>query len=180
MIVLLTGDSTDDPSFEHNHAYAMVNYDPSQNLPFEVFNPWGVNGGTDTGGVFRPGLVDANEGAIEDNFDADAWAWTGRLATSGGHLLATLPGVPGLEGASTTPAFVRDTNLHATVSSLAPQSLSTIQKSTTEEALLPADLGTAQEASHAKATWADVSSPSHVHEQDVIFSSDLGTLNTRV
>lgn len=56
------------------HAYAVVGYNPSNNLPFELYNPWGVpgevlfNGHQVWGGVF-----DANAAAIANLFASESF-----------------------------------------------------------------------------------------------------------
>jgi hypothetical protein len=47
LVVLGTAASTGHPNILHDHAYAIVGYNPSASQPFTLFNPWGINGGTD-------------------------------------------------------------------------------------------------------------------------------------
>jgi hypothetical protein len=47
LVVLGTGDRTGLATIEHNHAYAVVDYNASASQPFTIFNPWGINGGKD-------------------------------------------------------------------------------------------------------------------------------------
>jgi hypothetical protein len=80
LVVLATGDATGHPNIEHNHAYAVVGYDPSAGLPFTVFNPWGINGGHD-GANFIWGQFTANAAALQAYFYGGGW--TGEAARTG-------------------------------------------------------------------------------------------------
>jgi hypothetical protein len=74
-----------------SHAYAVVGYDPSSYLPFEVFNPWGTDGSgysSVTGGLYNSysmgdgwapgnsgkvyGLFWANAAFLSQNFDSQS------------------------------------------------------------------------------------------------------------
>jgi hypothetical protein len=67
-----------------NHCYAVVNYDPSRSLPFEVMNPWGtdVNGWAPGWSGTRYGLFIANAGFLLQNFP---WEFFGFVAAAGGQ-----------------------------------------------------------------------------------------------
>jgi hypothetical protein len=56
------------------HAYAMVNYSPSIALPFTLYNPWGLSGGTSSTGVHYPGLIEVNAAALQAYFAYDTVA----------------------------------------------------------------------------------------------------------
>ncbi len=43
LIVIWTGDNPVSPYIVPDHAYAVVGYNPSSNMPFEVYNPWGTD-----------------------------------------------------------------------------------------------------------------------------------------
>ena len=54
------------------HAYAMVGYDASSSTPFELFNPWGVNGGTDPNdGLHYPGEIDLTAATLSEYFSVE-------------------------------------------------------------------------------------------------------------
>jgi hypothetical protein len=59
-------DSLVDPDVVGNHAYALAGYDASTGK-FKLFNPWGVNGGTEDG-VFKPGYIELTWDEIQANF----------------------------------------------------------------------------------------------------------------
>jgi hypothetical protein len=83
LVVLATGNSTGNPNIEHNHAYAIVGYNPSASQPFTVFNPWGIYGGTDSGtGNFIRGQFTANGAALSTFFYGGGW--TGEAAETKG------------------------------------------------------------------------------------------------
>jgi hypothetical protein len=68
LVCIGTPDSSNiDPQLVGGHCYAVIGYDPSSSLPFEVFNPWGVRTYSMTGGQTY-GLFDANGTFLEDNF----------------------------------------------------------------------------------------------------------------
>src|SRR5262249_43060560 len=67
LVVLGTGDSTSDPHVEHNHAYAVVGYNPGADQPVTLFNPWGINGGSDHGNSIS-GQVSLNAKDLSANF----------------------------------------------------------------------------------------------------------------
>jgi Calpain family cysteine protease len=48
LVVLGTGNTTTNINVEHNHAYAVIGYNSASTTPFTLFNPWGINGGTDS------------------------------------------------------------------------------------------------------------------------------------
>jgi hypothetical protein len=68
LVVLGTPSTTAIPTIEHNHAYAVVGYDPNAAMPFTVFNPWGIKGGTGDNGQYIWGQFTANGAAIAANF----------------------------------------------------------------------------------------------------------------
>ncbi len=66
-----------------SHCYALVNYTPSNSLPFEVYNPWGT---TSSGYAPEPenghqvyGLFTANSAFIAQNFSGQSFG-TGAAA----------------------------------------------------------------------------------------------------
>ena len=69
LVVLCTG-SPADSRIVGNHCYAMVNYDPSNSLPFEIFNAWGTDSDGwapgHSGTIF--GLFIANAPFVSENF----------------------------------------------------------------------------------------------------------------
>jgi hypothetical protein len=68
LVCIDTPDSSGiDPQLVGGHCYAVVGYDPSSSLPFEVLNPWGVRTYDMTGGQYY-GLFTANGTFLEENF----------------------------------------------------------------------------------------------------------------
>jgi len=69
LIVLATGATTVDSRIVPDHAYAVVGYTASNNLPFQVFNPWGTtSNGTPQGDPNVYGLFYATAGFLSQNF----------------------------------------------------------------------------------------------------------------
>ena len=56
-----------------DHCYAIVGYNPSSSMPFELFNPWGINTYSQTDGKTY-GYFVANGGYLEANFTTYAFA----------------------------------------------------------------------------------------------------------
>ena len=56
-----------------DHCYAVVGYNPSSSMPFELFNPWGINTYSETGGKTYGSFV-AGGGYLEANFTTYAFA----------------------------------------------------------------------------------------------------------
>ena len=77
-----------------DHCYAVIGYNPSSSMPFEVFNPWGVRTSSMTNGQTY-GTFIANGAFLEENFDT--WGVSG----------ASLSG-----SATRTPIFGADAQLH--------------------------------------------------------------------
>ncbi len=77
-----------------DHCYAVIGYNPSSSMPFEVFNPWGVRTSNMTNGQTY-GTFIANGAFLEENFDT--WGVSG----------ASLSG-----SATRTPIFGADAQLH--------------------------------------------------------------------
>jgi hypothetical protein len=66
---------TNSPSSQYivgNHCYAVVGYNPSSNMPFQVYNPWGTNSSGWALGTYNGhqvyGLFTAGGGFISQNF----------------------------------------------------------------------------------------------------------------
>jgi hypothetical protein len=69
LVVLTSGSTTADSRIVPGHAYAVVGYNASNNLPFQVFNPWGTTAnGTPQGNPNVYGLFYANAGYLSQNF----------------------------------------------------------------------------------------------------------------
>jgi hypothetical protein len=58
-----------------SHCYALVNYDPSSGLPYEVFNPWGTASNGWVNGVVNGtyGLFDADANFLSSNFSSQSF-----------------------------------------------------------------------------------------------------------
>ena len=62
------------PQVVQNHGYVLVDYN-SSTQKFKLFNPWGMNGGTDLyTGIFKPGILELNSSEIVANFSS--WDYT--------------------------------------------------------------------------------------------------------
>jgi hypothetical protein len=83
-----TGQNLDiDPYLVAGHCYAVVGYNPSSSMPFEVFNPSGINTYSDTGGQTW-GLFTSNGAFLEENFAE--WGVAGTTAPGSGSRTAML------------------------------------------------------------------------------------------
>jgi hypothetical protein len=78
LVVLGTDNTTTNPYVEHNHCYAVLSYTPGASLPFTLFNPWGINGGYDSGGHFIWGEFICDAQFLSSNFFGGAYA-TGKM-----------------------------------------------------------------------------------------------------
>jgi hypothetical protein len=68
LVCIDTPDSSDiDSHLVPGHCYAVVGYNPSSSMPFEVFNPWGINTYANTEGQTYGAFV-AGGGFLEANF----------------------------------------------------------------------------------------------------------------
>ena len=76
-----------------DHCYAVVGYNPSSSMPFELFNPWGINTYSETGGKTYGSFV-AGGGYLEANFTTYAFAASAAPgpAPQGAVLPAASPG----------------------------------------------------------------------------------------
>jgi hypothetical protein len=72
------------PYIVSNHCYALVNYDPSSGLPYEVYNPWGTASNGWVNGVVNGtyGLFNADADFLSANFSSQAF---GVGAAQDGH-----------------------------------------------------------------------------------------------
>ena len=78
-LVCIGSDSSGiNPNLVPSHCYAVVGYDPSSSMPFELFNPWGSNSAS--AGVWE--FVQADGAALEANFDT--WGVAGAAVTGSG------------------------------------------------------------------------------------------------
>jgi hypothetical protein len=91
MVVLCTS-SPASSAIVGNHCYALVNYDPSSGLPFEVFNPWGTdaNGWAPGNANSVYGLFVANGAFLSQNFSTESFG--GGAAPAGD--MAPMPANP--------------------------------------------------------------------------------------
>ena len=111
LIVLCSGNTPDPLYIEHNHCYAMVGYNPSSTMPFDLFNPWGVNGGTDSSGQYYYGQVCCNLAALDDYMDATVWA-CGAVEPNVPEAVSTVSVASGERSngiTATSPAYAADT-----------------------------------------------------------------------
>jgi hypothetical protein len=76
--VVLSTNSPSSSLLVSDHAYALVGYNPSSSLPFQVFNPWGANSSglvlDNNTGQWVYGLFNANASYISNNFNGDSIA----------------------------------------------------------------------------------------------------------
>ena len=88
LVCIGTPNSSDiDPYLVPGHCYAIVGYNPSSSMPFEVFNPWGINTFSKTGGQTWGAFV--SDGAfLEENFAS--WGVVGTAAPGAGSRNAML------------------------------------------------------------------------------------------
>ena len=91
-IVLCSSSTPTSSNIVGDHAYAMVNYTASSNMPFEVYNPWGINTAA-SAGVY--GLFNANATFLSQNYDVQSFGTgaAGRmdgLSNANTHNLAAL------------------------------------------------------------------------------------------
>ena len=74
-LVVLCTSSPQSPYIVPSHCYALVAYDPSSSLPFEVYNPWGTNSSGWALGTYNGqqvyGLFTANAAFIAQDFDEE-------------------------------------------------------------------------------------------------------------
>jgi hypothetical protein len=106
IIVICTPNQPTSSYIVGDHAYAVVNYDPSNSLPFEAFNPWGTdaNGWAPgcSGTIY--GLFNANAAFLSQNFDMETFgsgaAVGGNGASTHGSSTGAQPASPALDGAA--------------------------------------------------------------------------------
>jgi calpain family cysteine protease len=92
LIALGTVSSPASSTLVPDHAYAVVDYDPSSSSPFVLYNPWGLNGLT-MSGQFRPGLVAATTSSLAQDFRLDTTC--GAIPPTGAALPGGPAGAPG-------------------------------------------------------------------------------------
>jgi len=72
LVVICTGSSPVSSEIVSSHCYAVVNYNASSSVPFEVFNPWGTNASGWALSTFNGnqvyGLFNANGSFLSQNF----------------------------------------------------------------------------------------------------------------
>jgi subtilase family serine protease len=68
LVVLGTGNAPPSSVIVNNHAYAVIAYNSRSSMPFEMFSPWGVNGGYENG-VYKYGLFTCNAAFVTQNFN---------------------------------------------------------------------------------------------------------------
>jgi hypothetical protein len=62
------------PQVVYSHAYVLVDYN-SSTQKFKLFNPWGMNGGSDLStGIFKPGILELSSSEVVANFSN--WSYT--------------------------------------------------------------------------------------------------------
>lgn len=82
-----TGSSVQNSHIVASHWYAVVGYNPSSTMPFEVFNPWGINTYSNTNGATW-GYFTSNGAFLEQNFYD--WGVAGSAAPGSGPVNAML------------------------------------------------------------------------------------------
>jgi hypothetical protein len=82
-----TGSSVQNSHIVASHWYAVVGYNPSSSMPFEVFNPWGINTYSNTNGATW-GYFTSNGAFLEQNFYD--WGVAGSAAPGSGPVNAML------------------------------------------------------------------------------------------
>ena len=88
LVCIGTPDSSDIDSYlVPGHCYAVVGYNPSSSMPFEVFNPWGINTYANSDGQTY-GAFFAGGGFLEANFES--WGVAGSAAPGSGPVNAML------------------------------------------------------------------------------------------
>jgi hypothetical protein len=102
LIVLGTGSSPSSPYIVGGHAYAVVGYNPSSSMPFDVYNPWGTNSSGWALGTYHGhsvyGLFYAGGGFLSQNFVAQSIGYGAVVMNEHGHSPAQDTGIvnPGL------------------------------------------------------------------------------------
>jgi hypothetical protein len=83
LVVLCTSNPVS-PYIVGNHCYAMVGYNASASLPFEIYNPWGTASNGWYQGIVNTtyGLFVANAPFVSQNFDLESF---GSGASPSGH-----------------------------------------------------------------------------------------------
>jgi hypothetical protein len=76
-LVVLCTNTPADSHIVGSHCYALVNYDPSNDLPFKVFNAWGTdsNGWAPNTNNTIYGLFIANDAFLSQNFSSQSFGW---------------------------------------------------------------------------------------------------------
>jgi hypothetical protein len=75
-LVVLCTDSQVDSHIVSSHCYALVNYDASSGLPFELMNPWGTDANRYAPSDPRKyGLSIANAPFLSQNFSSQSYGW---------------------------------------------------------------------------------------------------------
>jgi hypothetical protein len=90
-LVVISTSNPSSPYVVPNHAYALVDYNPSSSMPFLVYNPWGTDSTgwslSNYNGRAVYGLFHADAGFIYYNFSVDSLAATGLDTASGSSSL---------------------------------------------------------------------------------------------
>ena len=107
LVCIGTPDSSDiDSHLVPGHCYAVLGYNPSSSMPFEVFNPWGVREYALSDGQTY-GTFYANGAFLEQNYDAWGLAVGAASGSTSGHA--------GLSSGATRSDAIEDSDEVATL-----------------------------------------------------------------
>jgi Calpain family cysteine protease len=158
LVCIGSDSSQSNPNIVPDHCYAVVGYNPSSSMPFELFNPWGAN----SAGADAWEFVDGNGAFLESSFDT--WGVVGATVSGPGTRLATPSADSPASGASISElaAISTDTGLAGPAQpKLATTSHTSTPKSQAQAALRRAESRPGQV----------LSKPTHVSHWDVALDS---------
>jgi calpain family cysteine protease len=84
LVCIGTNSSAVDSHLVSGHCYAVIGYDPSSSMPFELFNPWGTATYSNSGGQIY-GTFYSNGAFLEANFDSWGLAGSAEPGSASGH-----------------------------------------------------------------------------------------------
>ena len=119
LVCMITPENSNiNPNLVGGHCYAVVGYDPSSPVPFEVFNPWGMQSFSTSQ---KWGLLHADGEFLEENFVG--WGETGSSASESGSSSAKVP------PSSVAVVTLHNVDLSAAITSLGESSEPVIRAS---------------------------------------------------